>query len=115
MANAWFLAAITAVCCLAAPTRLPSQQLKPQTVQEYECYVQSAETRMASRKPLLLADGDAVMIRTLTRGQNIQTVSGNGQNPHKIAGAMIYDWIGTIFVPGATLERTVRMLQDYDH
>jgi hypothetical protein len=28
---------------------------------------------------------------------------------------MLYDWIGSIFIPGTALDRTVSMLQDYDH
>jgi hypothetical protein len=89
-------------CCFAIPAWLPAQQVKPQTAQEYECYVQSAEARMANRKPV-------------AAGTKVITVPGNGTNPHKISGGMIYDWIGTVLIPGASLDRTVRMLQDYDH
>lgn len=28
---------------------------------------------------------------------------------------LIHHWIGTVFIPGATLERTVAFVQDYDH
>jgi len=94
---------------------LPAQGLKPQTAQEYESYVQSAESRMAARKTFLAADASPAQIQDLVRGAKIVTIPGNGSNPHKIAGAMVYDWIGTVFIPGATVERTVRMLQDYDH
>jgi hypothetical protein len=90
-------------CHFAIPAWLPAQQLKPQTIQDYECYVQAAEARMATRKPLAVS------------GSKIETVPGNGANPHKVTGAMIYDWIGTVFIPGVTVDRTVRMLQDYDH
>ena len=111
--SGFFVAAVA--CCLATPAWLPAQRLKPQTVTEYECYVQSAESRMAARKAFLTADSDPALLQQLARGPAVQTVLGNGPNPHKIAGAMIYDWIGTIFIPGATVDRTVRMLQDYDH
>lgn len=88
---------------LAVPT-LPAQSLKPASLQEFDCYVHSAEERMARQPPVSPAESGS-----------IATTPGNGDNPHKITGAMIYDWIGTVFIPGATLERTVRMLQDYDH
>ncbi|HEY1342915.1 MAG TPA: hypothetical protein VGF59_35680, partial [Bryobacteraceae bacterium] len=88
---------------------------KLQTVQDYECYVQSAELRMAARKAFLAADANPALIEQLVGGEKIQTILGNGPNPHKISGAMIYDWIGTVFIPGANVDRTVRMLQDYDH
>jgi len=109
-----FLVAVIA-CQLAIPAWLPAQRLKPQTVAEYECYVQSAESRMAARKAFLTADADPALLQQIARGTAAQTVLGNGPNPHKVAGAMIYDWIGTVFIPGATVDRTVRMLQDYDH
>jgi len=107
--------AVAVACYLAIPAWLPAQQLKPQTVQEFECYVQSAEARMAARQSFLVAEGDTALSQQLVREHKIQTVLGNGANPHKISGAMVYDWIGAIFIPGATLDRTVRMLQDYDH
>lgn len=115
MAKAWFLMAAAAAWLPAVPARLLAQQLKPETVQGFECYVRTAEDRMAARKVFLTADADPGMMHTLLSSPNVQTVPGNGENPHKIAGAMIYDWIGTIFIPGASVARTVRMLQDYDH
>jgi hypothetical protein len=104
-----------AACQFAIPAWLPAQRLKPQTVAEYDCYVQSAESRMATRKAFLTADSDPALLRQVVRGSAVQTVPGNGPNPHKVSGAMIYDWIGTVFIPGATVARTVGMLQDYDH
>lgn len=70
---------------------------------------------MASRSAFLAVDADPALLQSVVRGRNIQTVPGNGPNPHKIAGAMIYDWIGTVFVPNTTVKRTVKMLQDYNH
>jgi hypothetical protein len=94
---------------------ISAQELKPQTVSEFECYVQSAEARMAERKSFLLADADTALNQKVTRENKVVTVAPTGSNPKKIAGGHVYDWIGTVFIPGATVERTVRMLQDYDH
>jgi hypothetical protein len=94
---------------------LPAQTLKPQTVQEFQAYVQSAESRINARKTFLVVDADPASLQQLMRAKDIQTVLGNGPNPHKITDGMVYDWIGTVFIAGATLDRTVRMLQDYDH
>jgi len=106
----WLVAAAFA-CVLP----LPAQPLKPETNSAFECYVRSAEERAAARTTFLIADADSAMLQSLARDRGARTVPGNGPNPHKITGAMVYDWIGTIFIPGATVERTVRMLQDYDH
>ena len=104
---------VVLVPCFSAPA--DSQQLKPETARDFECYAQSVETRLDARKAFLLADGDATLNAQVVRGQHGELVAANGPNPHKVAGGQLYDFIGTVFIPGATLERTIRMLQDYDH
>lgn len=89
--------------------------MKPETAREFDCYVQSAETRMSARPAFLLADSDAALKNQLVRDRRVQTVAPNGANPHKVTGGHIYDWVGSVFIPGASLDRLVQMLQDYDH
>jgi len=103
------------ICCCAMPAGTAPGQLKPETQHDFDCYVQSAEARMDARKPFLVADSDAVLNEQLVRGRRVQTVAPNGANPHKVAGGQLYDWIGSVFIPGAGLDRLVLMLQDYDH
>lgn len=112
MANSTALGAVTTI--LAVTAALQAQTPKPETLSAYACYVQSAEGRMAARKTFLLVDADGARLRAVHDGK-IQTVPGNAENPHKAPGGLIFDWVGTIFIPGATVQRTVRMLQDYDH
>lgn len=100
---------------LFAAAALPAQTPKPETIAAFGCYVESAEGRMAARKTFLAIDTTSPEAQSLVRSAKIVTTPGNGANPHKIAGGMIYDWIGTVFIPRATVARTVRMLQDYDH
>jgi hypothetical protein len=101
--------------CLAIAALLPAQQLKPETERDFTCYVQSAEARMEAAKPFLLSDSDSALNERLVQGQQIPSLPANGPDPHKIAAGLIYDWVGLVFVPGGTLDRTIRMLQDYDH
>jgi hypothetical protein len=102
-------------CCLLFPAGLGAQQLKPETAQQFDCYVQSAEARMDARRAFLLADTDAALNEQIVRGQKIRTLEPNGPNPHKLAGGQLYDWMGASFIPGATVDKLIRMLQDYDH
>ena len=102
-------------CCLLLPAGLRAQQLKPETAQQFDCYVQAAEARMDARKAFLLADADTAINEQIVRGQKIRTIEANGPNPHKLAGGQLYDWIGTSFIPGVSLEKLIRLLQDYDH
>jgi hypothetical protein len=93
--------------CLLVPAGLAAQP--------FDCYVQSAEARMEARKAFLLADADNALSEQIVRGQKVRTIEANGPNPHKLAGGQLYDWIGTVFIPGTTLDRLIRMLQNYDH
>ena len=91
--------------CFAVAGWLSAQPPKPQTQIEFERYVQSAEARMDARKGFPAATGE----------KEVKTIPGNGANPHPLAGGQLYDWIGTVVIPGASLEKVIRMLQDYDH
>jgi len=91
--------------CFIVAGCLSAQPPKPQTQHEFEAYVQSAEARMDARKAATVASSQKA----------VQTIEANGANPHKLSGGQLYDWIGTVFIPGASLEKLVRMLQDYDH
>src|ERR1017187_4340562 len=103
------------LCCFLIVPGLRAQHAKSETTQPFDCYVQSAEARMDARKAFLLSDSDTALNQQLVRGRKVQTVEANGPNPHKLAGGQLYDWIGSVFIPGATLDRLLRMLQDYDH
>jgi hypothetical protein len=39
---------------------------------------------------------------------------GDGQG-YEIPGALIHDWEGVVFIPSATLDQALALLQDYDH
>lgn len=88
---------------------------KPESAQAFDCYVQSAEARMQASGAFLASDADKALQDQLVHGRKIVTIPAQGPNPHKVPGGMLYDWIGVDFIPGTSLERAVRMLQDYDH
>jgi hypothetical protein len=49
----------------------------------------------------------------LRRGENIIERCGNG--PTEIPGGLIHHWLGTAFIPHATIEQVLAVVQDYDH
>ena len=107
---------------LAVP--LDAADLQAQTAQNYERYVAltaaQVDIELAQRNPYLWferlpearRDADE---QTLRRGdlviERLETLD-NGQ-PIPSPGALIHHWIGTIFVPGATLAQTLAFMQDY--
>jgi len=105
---------IVFVPCLLIPA-LRAQQLKPETQRDFDCYVQSAEARIDAQKAFVAADSDSVLNEQLVRGRQVRTLPANGANPHQLSGGQLYDWIGLVFIPEGSLDRTIRMLQDYDH
>ncbi|MGA2114167.1 MAG: hypothetical protein ABSH56_05395 [Bryobacteraceae bacterium] len=100
--------------CLLFPAGLDAQQSKPSTPQPFDCYVQSAVARMDARKSFVLADDDTALRQELVDGREIRSIEANGPNPHKLAGGQLYDWIAAAFIPGASLDLLIHMLQDYD-
>lgn len=109
----WFLT--LALCTSAMRGETSGGRIRPETAREFDCYVQSAEARMDVRKTFLLAESDEGLNNEIVRGSTIQTMAVDGTNPRKVAGGQIYDWVGSMFISGATLDRLLRMLQDYDH
>lgn len=111
---------------LMLPTPVHAADLKPRTVEAFNHYVQLSESRIESRdarhEPFLwfdalpedrrraayeqLREGKVVIERleTLDNGKKID-----------ILGGLIHHWIGTVFIPGATLAQTLALEKDYDH
>lgn len=104
---------------------LRAEQLQPATVAGYDHYIAVSEQRMASEiksGPFLYVDGLSAGDREAALGQlkNGQVVSAameTLEQGRKIdaPGGLIHHWIGTVFIPGVTLQQTVSFLQDYDN
>jgi hypothetical protein len=112
--------------CLALPPQVNAADLQPQTAQAYDRYIQlttaQVSAELAQSGPYLwverlppeqraadeeqLRNGQLVIERldTLDSGKTI-----------RVPGGIIHHWIGTAFVPGATLGQTLAFMQDYDH
>ncbi len=109
---------------LLAPAAM-ARRLTPATVAAFDHYVALTERRMAEdaaagrfpwpdglpqgqREPLLarLQRGEVVTERLETYDQG---------RPVSVPDGMIHHWRGIAFIPGATLARTLALLQDYDN
>lgn len=107
---------------LAVPAR--AAELKPETVAAFDNYIGAAEARMAEE----LSNGDAflwmdrvpqprreTLYAQLRRGEIAiapLNVEEEGK-PIKVPGGLIHDWVGVIFIPGATLQQSLAVVQDY--
>ena len=100
---------------LLAASVSQAADLKPEAVQAYDRYTRDTEARLAQTKvPFLWAETSPDRLRQVRQGQVVvQPWKGNGDT--SVPGALIHDWIGAVFIPGATLAKTLAVMQDYDH
>ena len=118
-------AAIGCMVLATSAAMTSAAELKPRTVRAFDRYVQLTEERMraeidgrtaflwldrldaADRHEVLarLRSGEVVVERLETR---------DGRDEVDVPSGMVHHWVGTILIPGVTLDRTIAMVQDYD-
>ncbi len=119
--------AIVAPAGAAEPSPDPGPvELKQKTVEAFDRYVQLTEARndeeLRRGTPFLwiealpeaqrqgayaeLRAGQVKMERLETR---------DAGRPIRCPDGLVHHWVGVIFIPGATLQQTLRLLQDYDN
>ncbi len=110
----------------AFPSPAQPSDLQPKANQAYDRYVALTQAQVS----LQLAKLDSYLwidqLPTDQQRADYQTLRSGGlviertetlENGKAIAapGALIHHWVGTVFVPGATLDQTLAFMQDYDH
>jgi hypothetical protein len=114
---------VQAVALLTA--RPDAVELKPATLAVFEKYVALTEARMAGeidgRSPFLWADRQPEALRRgiferLGRREIVsdRVETRDGRNEIPIKDGMIHHWVGTVLLPGASLDRAMTFLRDYD-
>jgi hypothetical protein len=101
-------------------------ELKPRAVEAFNRYVQLTEAQIDSaagrHEPFLWVDSLPEKRRTAAYEQlhegkvvieRLETLDGGKKI--NVPGGLIHHWIGTVFIPGATLAQTLALEQDYDH
>ena len=93
-------------------------KLTPQTAAAFDSYVQAAEAQMSrdlDPASFLHAASKPEIKAKLRDGQTIiesgATLPGR-ENPD-IPGGLLQDWLGMMFIPGATIDQVRSVLQDY--
>ena len=100
--------------------------LKPETIASYKHYLQITEANvdaeLARGEPYLWVDSLPAPSRTadyaeLRKGnlviERLETLD-HGKTI-SIPGGLVHHWIGTVFIPGATLAQTLDFMEDYNH
>ncbi len=114
------------ICSMVSPSPAGAAELRPEAAQGFDRYVTLTEHRMQGELGpngvFLWVDALPEPRRSetyarLQRGEMIaarlQTADPSGQS--FTPGALIHHWVGTIFIPGASLAQVLAVVQDYDH
>lgn len=103
--------------CWAGLLAAPAAELKKETVEAFDRYIRAAEARLERQArgdgSFLWVDESPRRRDQVRQGQVLAEPAG-GQAEVHVPGGLIHDWIGAVFIPGATLERTLAAVQDYD-
>ena len=105
---------------LAAGVTLSAAELQPRTVAAFDRYVRATEAQLRT-EPFLRVDRLSAQRRTealamMRRGELSIDVAKTleGDREIDVPGGMMHHWVGTAFVPGATIDQTLAILQDYN-
>ena len=118
-------AAIGCLVMAASAATAAAAELKPQTVRAFDRYVELTEERMRAeiegRSPFLwldrleAAERDEVLAR-LGSGEVVieRLETRDGGDEVDIPFGMVHHWIGTVLIPGVTLDQTIALVKDYE-
>jgi hypothetical protein len=99
-----------------AATAAHGEKLRPETQAAFERYIRQAEARIetqVSRSDGFLT-GSAGQLRERLRSGAVWIESRSGAGEFKPPHGLIHDWMGAVFLPGATLRGVLDLVQAYD-
>ena len=92
-------------------------KLEPHTIEEFNRYAQKVEQQLEPRwhgqQPFLTVDANASEREKVLRG-DLFVRPGTPDNPVSISNGLIHDWVGTVFIPNASISKVLGILQDFD-
>jgi hypothetical protein len=111
------------VCFAGQPAR--AAELKKETAAAFERYVDASNARINTEvhsESFLFIDGlqekSRMQAYAKVRQGDVQLKQEETQeegHPFAIPHGLIYDWIGVLFIPNASLKQALAVVQDYDN
>jgi hypothetical protein len=93
-------------------------ELKSETVAAFDSYIRTTEARIAdqaSGKRSFLWTDESPQRRDLVRKGQIVAQPWNSRGEVQVPNGLIHDWIGSVFIPGVTLEGVLALVRNYDN
>jgi hypothetical protein len=106
------------------PAAAPAVDLKPATLAAFERYVSLTEARMAAEmsgaSPFLWIDRQPAashgrLLQRLRAGEVVSArlETRDGKQSIDAPDGMLHHWVGTVIIPGVTLDRVMAFVKDY--
>ncbi len=111
--------ALAGLIVLGSAVDIDAAELQQATVDGFNRYVAAYEAQSAAG-PFLWIDGDSAAQRQagqVARGGGLvmeRIEVRNGGQEIDIPDGVVHHWLGTVFVPGATVDKALALLQAYD-
>jgi hypothetical protein len=117
-----YAAALTPLLVLLGAGAAFGADLQPRTVAAFDRYVRVTEQRMSSDQEFLRIDG----LPQAERRPQLDAVRRGGLLIDRLAtrdagkdidipDGMVHHWVGMVFIPNTSVDKTLMLLQDYDH
>jgi hypothetical protein len=101
---------------LSAQAAYSFAKLTPATTAAFDRYIALTEARMKATSSLQI-DAKPELKAKVRAGETLiqSSVTRDNGKSIDIPDGLIQDWLGTIFIPGASIEQVKAVLQDYDN
>jgi hypothetical protein len=88
-------------------------ELKPETIKAWDQYVEEKKSKATSFAGLIAGNDDRDLWKELRSGKILVAPVGP-KVPLRVPSGLIHDWMGTAFIPGATILQVLAAIRDYD-
>lgn len=92
-------------------------QLNPKTLQAFAAYIHNAEKEMGpslhGNGSFLWCDQPPQRAQVIDQGQVVAQF-WSGEAPVKVPKGLIHDWIAAVFIPDASIQELLAVMQEYD-
>lgn len=105
---------IAALVAASWGSALWGAELKPETARAFDLYIGQAELRMDARPHFLWVDESPARAQLVRSGEVAVSPAGDKAQT-AVAGGIVHDWIGCVFLRGVSLDRTMALVRDYRH
>lgn len=108
-----------AALAAAVPGGVAAAELRPETLLAFAAYIRERERRLEEER---LKPGSARFLwlddeprrREAAKAGRVAIEAALRKNPREVKGGLIHDWAAGVFLPGVTLEKVLKTVQDYD-